>query len=132
MLRPGIEETEENLTNLMESRLEVSTHVRGASLNFSVVATEYIRFLSSVLALKEISNEFDAVFELPPTCAHAVPSSSPQDHERIRGGLFFLESIPRDENWKVLKEALKEYKSIKEEREEEVIYDEYFPEKQLT
>ena len=63
---------------------------------------------------------------------HAVPSSSPQDHERIRGGLFFLESIPRDENWKVLKEALKEYKSIKEEREEEVIYDEYFPEKQLT
>ena len=63
---------------------------------------------------------------------HAVPSSSPQDHERIRGGLFFLESIPRDENWKVLKEALKEYKSIKEEREEEVIYDEYIPEKQLT
>jgi len=63
VLRPGIEETEENLTNLMESRLE--------------------------------------------------------DHERIRGGLFFLESIPRDENWKVLKEALKEYKSIKEEREEE-------------
>ena len=53
VLRPGIEETEENLTNLMESRLEVSTHVRGASLNFSVVATEYIRFLSSVLALKE-------------------------------------------------------------------------------
>ena len=46
--------------------------------------------------------------------------------------MFFLESIPRDENWKVLKEALKEYKSIKEEREEEVIYDEYFPEKQLT
>ena len=63
---------------------------------------------------------------------HAVSSPSPQDHERIRGGLFFLESIPRDENWKVLKEALKEYKSIKEEREEEVIYDEYFPEKPLT
>ena len=60
------------------------------------------------------------------------PSHSPQDHERIRGGLFFLESIPRDENWKVLKDALKEYKSIKEEKEEEVIYDEYFPDKQLT
>ena len=42
--------------------------------------------------------------------------------------MYFLESIPRDENWKVLKDALKEYKSIKEEKEEEeeeVIYDEY-------
>ena len=47
--------------------------------------------------------------------------------------MFFLESIPRDENWKVLKDALKEYKSIKEEKEEEeVIYDESFPDKQLT
>ena len=62
-----------------------------------------------------------------PSRLHAdSPSQSPQDHERIRGGLFFLESIPRDENWKVLKDALKEYKSIKEEREEEVNNDEYF------
>ena len=58
---------------------------------------------------------------------YILDSSFPQDHERIRGGLYFLESIPRDENWKVLKDALKEYKSIKEEKEEEeeVIYDEY-------
>ena len=58
---------------------------------------------------------------------YILASSFPQDHERIRGGLYFLESIPRDENWKVLKDALKEYKSIKEEKEEEeeVIYDEY-------
>ena len=32
-----------------------------------------------------------------------------QDHERIRGGLYFIQSIPRDENWKVLKSALKQY-----------------------
>jgi len=44
VLRPGFEETEENVTNLMESRLG--------------------------------------------------------DHERIRGGLYFIQSIPRDENWK--------------------------------
>ncbi len=50
VLRPGFEETEENLTNLMESRL--------------------------------------------------------QDHERIRGGLYFVESIPRDENWKVRRDVL--------------------------
>ena len=53
MLRPGFEETEENLTNLMESRL--------------------------------------------------------QDHERIRGGLYFIQEIPRDENWKVRRDALVEY-----------------------
>ena len=53
VLRPGFEETEENLTNMIESRL--------------------------------------------------------QDHERIRGGLYFIQSIPRDENWKVLKSALKQY-----------------------
>ena len=53
MLRPGFEETEENLTNLMESRL--------------------------------------------------------QDHERIRGGLYFIQDIPRDENWKVLRDALAAY-----------------------
>ena len=48
--------------------------------------------------------------------------------------MYFLESIPRDENWKVLKDALKEYKSIKgdEEEEKEVIDDKYFPTKQLT
>ena len=59
MLRPGFEETEENLTNMMESRL--------------------------------------------------------QDQERIRGGLYFIESIPRDENWKVLKDLLKEYTPLGEE-----------------
>ena len=53
MLRPGFEETEENLTNLMESRL--------------------------------------------------------QDHERIRGGLYFVQEIPRDENWKVRRDVLVEY-----------------------
>ncbi|XP_040580808.1 probable 4-coumarate--CoA ligase 1 isoform X2 [Lepeophtheirus salmonis] len=54
VLKPGFEETEENLTNLMESRL--------------------------------------------------------QDHERIRGGLYFVQNIPRDENWKVLRSVLAEYK----------------------
>ena len=49
VLRPGIEETEENLTNLMESRLEVSTHVRGASLE----CRNDIRFLSAALALRD-------------------------------------------------------------------------------
>ena len=32
-----------------------------------------------------------------------------QDHERIRGGLYFVQNIPRDENWKVLKDVLKSY-----------------------
>ena len=50
VLRPGFEETEENLTNLLESRLE--------------------------------------------------------DHERIRGGLFFVQDIPRDENWKIRRNVL--------------------------
>ena len=53
VLRPGFEETEENVTNLMESRL--------------------------------------------------------QDHERIRGGLYFIQAIPRDENWKVRRDILVEY-----------------------
>ncbi len=38
-----------------------------------------------------------------------------QDQERIRGGLYFIESIPRDENWKVLKDLLKEYTPLGEE-----------------
>ena len=59
VLRPGFEETEENLANLMETRL--------------------------------------------------------QDHERIRGGLFFVQSIPRDENWKVLKDILKNYEPVSSE-----------------
>ena len=54
--RPGFEETEENITNLMESRL--------------------------------------------------------QDHERIRGGLYFIQAIPRDENWKVRRDLLVDYKPI--------------------
>jgi len=54
VLRPGFEETEENVTNLMESRL--------------------------------------------------------QDHERIRGGLFFIQAIPRDENWKVRRDVLVDFK----------------------
>ena len=53
VLRPGFEETEENITNLMESRL--------------------------------------------------------QDHERIRGGLYFIQNIPRDENWKVRRDILAAY-----------------------
>ena len=53
VLRPGFEETEENLTNLLESRLE--------------------------------------------------------DHERIRGGLFFVQDIPRDENWKIRRNVLVAY-----------------------
>ena len=32
-----------------------------------------------------------------------------QDHERIRGGLFFIQSIPRDENWKVRRDILQAY-----------------------
>ena len=32
-----------------------------------------------------------------------------QDHERIRGGLFFIQNIPRDENWKVRKDILSAY-----------------------
>lgn len=59
VLRPGFEETEENLTNLMESRL--------------------------------------------------------QDHERIRGGLYFIQTIPRDENWKVRRDILASYEPKKAE-----------------
>ncbi len=58
-MRPGFEETEENLTNLMESRL--------------------------------------------------------QDHERIRGGLYFIQNIPRDENWKVRRDILAAYEPQKSE-----------------
>ena len=57
VLRPGFEETEENITNLIESRL--------------------------------------------------------QDHERIRGGLYFIQSIPRDENWKVRRDVLVNYEPKK-------------------
>ena len=57
MLRPGFEETEENITNLMESRLE--------------------------------------------------------DHERIRGGLYFIQNIPRDENWKIRRDILTAYEPNK-------------------
>ena len=32
-----------------------------------------------------------------------------QDHERIRGGLYFIQEIPRDENWKVRRDVLVEY-----------------------
>ena len=32
-----------------------------------------------------------------------------QDHERIRGGLYFVQEIPRDENWKVRRDVLVEY-----------------------
>lgn len=27
-----------------------------------------------------------------------------QDHERLRGGLYYIQNIPRDENWKVTKD----------------------------
>ena len=57
VLRPGFEETEENIRNLIESRL--------------------------------------------------------QDHERIRGGLYFIQSIPRDENWKVCRDILVNYEPKK-------------------
>ena len=33
-----------------------------------------------------------------------------QDHERIRGGLYFIQAIPRDENWKVRRDLLVDYK----------------------
>ena len=59
VLKPGFEETEENLINLMESRL--------------------------------------------------------QDHERIRGGLYFIQAIPRDENWKVRRDILQSYEPKKPE-----------------
>jgi hypothetical protein len=32
-----------------------------------------------------------------------------QDHERIRGGLYFIKTIPRDENWKVRRDILANY-----------------------
>ena len=53
VLKPGHEETEENLINFLESRL--------------------------------------------------------QDHERLRGGLYYIPQIPRDENWKVAKLLLQQF-----------------------
>jgi len=32
-----------------------------------------------------------------------------QDHERLRGGLFYIQNIPRDENWKVMKTVLEKF-----------------------
>ena len=32
-----------------------------------------------------------------------------EDHERIRGGLYFVQDIPRDENWKVRRDILVAY-----------------------
>jgi len=32
-----------------------------------------------------------------------------QDHERLRGGLYYIQNIPRDENWKVLKSVLQNF-----------------------
>jgi len=63
VLKQGYEETEENLLNFLESRL--------------------------------------------------------QDHERLRGGLYYIQQVPRDENWKVQKSVLDRFvppiKSISEE-----------------
>lgn len=53
VLKSGHEETEENLTNFLESRL--------------------------------------------------------QDHERLRGGLHYIQHIPRDENWKVVRPLLQQF-----------------------
>ena len=33
-----------------------------------------------------------------------------QDHERLRGGLLYLQQIPRDENWKVVRSVLQAIK----------------------
>ena len=33
-----------------------------------------------------------------------------QDHERLRGGLLYIQQIPRDENWKVVKSVLQAIK----------------------
>ena len=38
-----------------------------------------------------------------------------QDHERIRGGLYFIQNIPRDENWKVRRDVLAEFEPKKAE-----------------
>eukprot|EP00095_Tigriopus_kingsejongensis_P001553 maker-scaffold137_size321222-snap-gene-0.10 protein:Tk01553 transcript:maker-scaffold137_size321222-snap-gene-0.10-mRNA-1 annotation:"4-coumarate-- ligase-like" len=38
-----------------------------------------------------------------------------QDHERIRGGLYFIQNIPRDENWKVLRDVLQNYEPLSTE-----------------
>ena len=38
-----------------------------------------------------------------------------QDHERIRGGLYFIQAIPRDENWKVRRDILQSYEPKKAE-----------------
>lgn len=33
-----------------------------------------------------------------------------QDHERLRGGLLYIQQIPRDKNWKVVKSVLQAIK----------------------
>jgi hypothetical protein len=38
-----------------------------------------------------------------------------QDHERIRGGLYFIQAIPRDENWKVRRDVLAVFEPKKAE-----------------
>ena len=38
-----------------------------------------------------------------------------QDHERIRGGLYFIQNIPRDENWKVRRDVLAVFEPKKAE-----------------
>ena len=38
-----------------------------------------------------------------------------QDHERIRGGLYFIQAIPRDENWKIRRDILQSYEPKKPE-----------------
>ena len=32
-----------------------------------------------------------------------------QDHERLRGGLHYIQHIPRDENWKVVRHVLQKF-----------------------
>ena len=32
-----------------------------------------------------------------------------QDHERLRGGLHYIQHIPRDENWKVVRSVLQKF-----------------------
>merc|ERR1719369_1760013 len=43
-----------------------------------------------------------------------------QDHERLRGGLHYIQHIPRDENWKVVREVLQKFvPPLKEKGESE-------------
>lgn len=90
VLRPGFEETEENLIGLMESRLQDHERIRGG-LYFIESIPRYMKVFYAPNQNRCQTFRHGKLF-----CDRAIRQSK-------------THSFTRDENWKVYKDALKEY-----------------------